>query len=315
MIECNSSAIYIQKGLLNYSKFMIQMFLGCIFISTSVILGVTSGLNDSQNSIFFFTMGIFAYFTFAYHIQRLIESLLYLERYKVKQEKMQYHVASIPKVEIDSISKKQIISLYRGLPIEIRNVDVKISIRSILRIREAVAQPGEKIVILGSGGHLISALLAKIITQNKGDVTMGQLPIQAYNSDSNILFGFIPHDPIVGNATISMFLDPHNTNGKVIPEALKLARMWEFVSKLPKVLDESVSSLPRFRRQQLCLARCFVRRATIENPVIVIEYPHPDLIQTLRLCLNNELANNTVIILASHEAQIVRADEVYETYE
>lgn len=258
-------------------------------------------------------MGIFAYFSLAYYTQKLIESLLFLEKYKMKVQKMHQNLASIPKIELESISKKQIISLYRGIPIELVKIEVKISVRKLLKIDRAVAQPGEKIVILGKGSHLIPSLLVKILKQSVGEVRLGQLPILAYTNHSNALFGFIPHNPVIGDATISKFLDPLQMSSKTIPEALKLARIWEYVSKLPRVLDEPVVNLPRFRRQQLCLARCFVRRAIIENPIIIIEYPHPDLIPTLRICLNKELTNNTVIILASNDAQFIRADVVYET--
>lgn len=113
----------------------------------------------------------------------------------------------------------------------------------------------------------------------------------------------------------SKFLDPEETyqNKNHIQSALRSARMWEYVSKLPRVLDEPINNLPRYRRQQLCLAQCFVKKARVDKLIIVIEFLHPELMPTLELCLQRELSDNAVIIVGETQEQLKLCDYTFRT--
>lgn len=258
------------------------------------------------------TLGIFATYTLVQSSQLFIESLLYLERYKLKDVQMQQNLESIPRNEASTQVKKQMISLYRGIPIEIKNVEYKIAIRCLLKMVEMKAVPGDKIVVVGEGAHYVISLLCRAIRQDRGEVMMGQLPILAYN-ESHLAFSFIPYDPWIGTATIAQFVDPNDINGLHVTTALKSACMWEFVSKLPKQLEEPVCNLSRSKRQQLCIARCFIKRSRVSNLIIVIEYPHIELTTLFKALINNELDKCTVIVLAGIDRQVLKGDFVYTT--
>lgn len=112
-----------------------------------------------------------------------------------------------------------------------------------------------------------------------------------------------------------MLLDPEETyqNKNHVQGALRTVRMWEYVSKLPRVLDEPINNLPRHRRQQLCLAQCFVKKARVDKLIIVIEFPHPELIPILALCVQNELSDNAVFIIGETDDQLSLCDATFKT--
>lgn len=112
-----------------------------------------------------------------------------------------------------------------------------------------------------------------------------------------------------------MLLDPEGNyqNKNHIQGALRAVRMWEYVSKLPQVLDEPINNLPRNRRQQLCLAQCFIKKSRIDKLIIVIEFPHPELIPVLELCVRNELSDNGIFIIGETEEQLKLCDYRFET--
>lgn len=112
-----------------------------------------------------------------------------------------------------------------------------------------------------------------------------------------------------------MLLDPDGTylNKNHVQGALRTVRMWEYVSKLPRVLDEPVNNLPRHRRQQLALAQCFVKKARVEKLIVVVEFPHPELLPVLELCVRNELSDNAVFIIGETEEQLRSCDVRFET--
>lgn len=110
-------------------------------------------------------------------------------------------------------------------------------------------------------------------------------------------------------------LDPdglHQTKNH-LHEALKATNMWECVSKLHLQLDEPINNLSQSRRQQLCLARCFIKKKTVEKLIIIVEYPHPDLLPVLETCLDDGLSDNTVIVISGIDDQLKLCENVTTT--
>ncbi|XP_063695776.1 uncharacterized protein LOC134827149 [Culicoides brevitarsis] len=311
-IEDNSTSIFLQKSLVYHTRFLNQILLWIHFMISCIIMIVTP---PSKDMIFHQALGLFGLFSYSYYSDKFLDAILNVQRYVEKDRKMFEDLDRIESVSHETKGHKKPLILYRGVSVEANDLRFKIAVRQLFDMPLLEAEPGAKVGICGVGSNLFTSFLSKIITQTSGSLKLNDNSFAEYISTPSLLFGFVPYDPKMDGVTISQILDPDQlyVNNSYVQGALRKVRMWEYVSKLPLVLHEPINKLPRYRRQQLALAQCMVKKERTPKIIIVIEYPHPELMPVIEICLQNEISDNTVFIIGETDDQLKLCDGPFET--
>jgi len=135
-----------------------------------------------------------------------------------------------------------------------------------------VVEPGQKVALVGSTGcgkSSCMALLQRLYTPHSGEILIDDVPIEQYDIHhlrSRIVM--VDQHTVLFNASIrdNIAYGTNATDGEII-QALKDAKIWEFVEKEPdqllSVLQEGGSNLSGGQRQRLAIARAMVRRPDV----------------------------------------------------
>ena len=135
-----------------------------------------------------------------------------------------------------------------------------------------VVEPGQKVALVGSTGcgkSSCMALLQRLYTPLSGEILIDDVPIEQYDIHylrSRIVM--VDQHTVLFNASIrdNIAYGTNATDDEII-QALKDAKIWEFVEKEPdqllSILQEGGSNLSGGQRQRLAIARAMVRRPDV----------------------------------------------------
>ncbi|MBS1371745.1 MAG: ABC transporter ATP-binding protein [Lentisphaeria bacterium] len=158
--------------------------------------------------------------------------------------------------------------------LELRHVDFGYEPgQLILKDANLVIPPRQTVALVGRSGcgkTTVTNLLMRFYDPERGEVLLDgrdirTLPLHDYRA----LFGVVLQDPYLFDTTIFENLHCANPEAdeEAIVEALKKARAWEFVEKLPGQLQFRVGErggrLSGGQRQRLAIARCMLLRSRI----------------------------------------------------
>ncbi|XP_077863979.1 ATP-binding cassette sub-family C member 9-like [Saccoglossus kowalevskii] len=125
----------------------------------------------------------------------------------------------------------------------------------------------------------------------------------------------IPQDPVLFRGTIRFNLDPEcKRTDEELWEALEIAQLKQVVFDLDKQLDADVSeegeNFSVGQRQLICLARAFLRKASIlimDEATASIDLKTDNILQTV---VSTAFSNRTVITIAHRISTILNSDTV-----
>jgi len=168
----------------------------------------------------------------------------------------------------------------------------------------------------GSGKSSIIGLILRFYDPDSGRITLDGVDLQEYdlqNLRQNI--ALVTQRIYLFAATIAQNVaGGEEYDRQRVIEALKMARAWEFVQKLPKGIDtpltEAGANLSGGQRQRLAIARALYKRAKIllfdEATSALDKKSEEEVLQTIR-----QIAHERIVILISHNLPAIAfADQI-----
>jgi len=167
----------------------------------------------------------------------------------------------------------------------------------------------------GAGKTTIVDLITGLLVPQKGEVCLDGIPLSQLDVKAwRQMIGYVPqetlllHDSIFFNVT----LGDKRFSRKDAEDALKKARAWEFISKMPDGIDTMVGErggmLSGGQRQRITIARALVHRPEL---LILDEATSAlDPSSELEICRVLEMLKGEYTILAiSHREALLKAAE------
>jgi len=157
--------------------------------------------------------------------------------------------------------------------IQFENVSFSYDEREILKDLSFEVKPGQRVALVGSSGagkSTISKLLYRFYDVTAGRILIDGMDIRDLNlSDLRSHIGVVPQDTVLFNANIFeniRYGDP-GANEEQVLQAVNMAHLQEFVSRLPKGLDTQVGErglkLSGGEKQRVAIARTMLKQPEI----------------------------------------------------
>jgi ABC-type multidrug transport system fused ATPase/permease subunit len=169
----------------------------------------------------------------------------------------------------------------------------------------------------GAGKSTVANLLLRYYDVNDGSVKINDVDVRSINLTelrSNI--GFVAQDPFLFDGTVkdNLRLARENATDDEIISALKGARSWEFVSRLPHGLNTAIGErgirLSMGEKQRLTIARVLLK-----NPPLIILDEATSSVDSItekaiQEALDLLIENRTVLVIAHRLSTVRRADHI-----
>ena len=169
----------------------------------------------------------------------------------------------------------------------------------------------------GAGKSTVANLLLRYYDVNDGSVKINDVDVRSINLTelrSNI--GFVAQDPFLFDGTVKdiLRLARENATDDEIISALKGARSWEFVSRLPHGLNTAIGErgirLSMGEKQRLTIARVLLK-----NPPLIILDEATSSVDSItekaiQEALDLLIENRTVLVIAHRLSTVRRADHI-----
>lgn len=175
--------------------------------------------------------------------------------------------------------------------------------------------PGEKIALVGASGagkSTVANLIIRLYEPQKGAVLIDGRNIKSYQRASlRREIGVVLQDSILFGTSIKENIAYGRPEATLedIEQAARQAHAHEFIMALPdgydSLLSESGSTLSGGQRQRLCLARAFIRQASIlimDEPASAVDGESQALIRDAM----NKLHHGRTILLIAHQFNTIR---------
>ncbi|XP_055551634.1 uncharacterized protein LOC129733992 [Wyeomyia smithii] len=297
-VEENSTAVYMQRSI----QFFVQFWVNFIayFFGIIALLLILLFTPQSEVSIHRYTLAVFGYLSMVRHLDKLVEHAFLAMIARKKRDILKADISQLQPLEEAehpaALTKSDI-----GVSVNIRDVVYRVANKKMLKIPNLRVQAGETIAVTGTGSDLVIPLLCRIILPSQGTICLNQIDISRLKTDQlREQIGVITADPKMGDVSVTAFLDPE---GKLTPaqikEVLKTTGLFEVVANLQNKVDDMVNKLSLRHLQLLCLARCYLQKPAL----LLLEQIHPDACAIINQAIRTKFAEQTVIIICSHEVQ------------
>lgn len=179
---------------------------------------------------------------------------------------------------------------------------------------------GETLGIIGgtgSGKSTAANLIPCFYRAADGEVLVAEKNVNDYNINSlRGVIGIVPQKATLFSGTVRENMKWRNENAtdEEIVSALKTAQAWEFVKKMPDLLDTKISqggkNLSGGQKQRLSIARALVGKPDIiilDDSTSALDYA-TDL--KLRHALKNDMSGSSVIMISQRTTSLKDADKI-----
>ncbi len=179
---------------------------------------------------------------------------------------------------------------------------------------------GETLGIIGgtgSGKSTAANLIPRFYRATEGEILVAGKNVDNYDMDSlRGIIGIVPQKAILFSGTVRENMKWRNENAtdEEIISALKTAQAWEFIEKMPDLLDTRISqggkNLSGGQKQRLSIARALVGKPDIiilDDSTSALDYS-TDL--KLRRALKNDLSGSSVIMISQRTTSLKDADKI-----
>jgi ABC-type multidrug transport system fused ATPase/permease subunit len=192
--------------------------------------------------------------------------------------------------------------------------------RPVLHNVDLTIPYGQRIAFVGpsgSGKTTLAQLVLRLYDPQHGEVRIGGTDARRFaGAELRKQFGVVPQDAFIFRATVrdNVRVGCPDASDASIQRACEMANAWEFVSRLPGLLDASIgeggSSLSGGQRQRLAIAR-----ALLADPQLFVFDEATSALDTLSEkligeVLSNNLGARTAIFIAHRLATVKSCDRI-----
>lgn len=211
----------------------------------------------------------------------------------------------------------------KGIKSEIKLNDTNFSYEEndVLNNINLTIPKGKKVAFVGasgSGKSTILNLIMRFYDPKSGNVEVDGENIKNYVLENyRKMFGLVSQETILFNDSLRNNIKYGNDDAsdELIEKCLKTAHAYDFVSKLPKYLDENVGdrggTLSGGERQRIAIARALVRDPEVlvfDEATSALDSESEKIVQD---AINDALQDRTAIIVAHRLATITHCDIIY----
>ncbi|KAJ6638573.1 ATP-binding cassette sub-family C member 12 [Pseudolycoriella hygida] len=289
--EVNSTALFIRTSVMCYAKFLMSSntTLGMIMVIVALLAGAPTKLCQ-----YYFCLGMFLYLSYSYSLTSLLD-VWFTTDYNQELFKCENPKQAVPKEDVSGSVHLQ----KEDIPVSIAFKDVTVNTNNemVSQIKNFHLEKAEVACIDGRSSKYIVPILMKELTPTVGTIFVNHFDIStlsAWSLQQNM--GIVPKNPQVYGASIKTFLNINNSSLSNLSTVLQRFHIWQAVLHLPNELDEPVNNLNQDQRQLLCLAKYWL----MLKPILVVENPHPDIIDVIDEVIPLYFSNSTVIIVGSN---------------
>lgn len=194
--------------------------------------------------------------------------------------------------------------------------------RDVLSGVSFVAEPGETVAIIGptaSGKSTLVSLIPRLYDVTSGSILVDGADVRSYTFEElNSRLGYVPQTAVVFSGTVRDNVNYGGESGSRddgdVERALRVARLWDFVSGLPDGLDTDLAqhgwSLSGGQRQRLAIARAVCRDPGVylfDDTFSALDYRTD---RDVREALDRETSGATRIVVAQRVGTIMDADRI-----
>ena len=206
--------------------------------------------------------------------------------------------------------------------IEFRNVtfSYKEAGDSSLRNISFTLKKGETLGIIGATGcgkTTLANLIPCFYRATEGEALVGGVNVSNYDLDSlRLHIGTVPQKAVLFSGTVreNMRWRKPDASDEEIISALKTAQAWDFVSKMPDVLDTVIvqggKNLSGGQKQRIAIARAMVGKPDIlilDDSMSALDYA-TDL--ALRRAIKCDMPETAVIMISQRTTSLMEADKI-----
>jgi ATP-binding cassette subfamily B protein len=169
----------------------------------------------------------------------------------------------------------------------------------------------------GAGKSTVANLAMRTYDVTRGSVTINGMDIREFDlEDVHSNIGHVAQDPFLFEGTVreNMLLAKQDASDEEIVAALEGASAWDFVNKLPDVLETNIGEkgirLSQGEKQRLTIARVLLKNPTfviLDEATASVDTITERLIQE---ALENLTADRTVLVIAHRLSTVRKADQI-----
>lgn len=207
----------------------------------------------------------------------------------------------------------------KGL-IEFKHVSFSYDERPIIDDVSFTVLPGEKLALVGSSGagkSTLGKLLFRFYDASAGDILIDGQNIQAVTQESlRRAIGVVPQDTVLFNSTLleNVRYGRPSASDDEVKQAIKLAHLEEFVSRLPQSYDTEVGErglkLSGGEKQRVAIARTILKQPNILLFDEATSSLDSDSEKAVLDAINEVSKGKSSVVVAHRLSTIVNADRI-----
>lgn len=211
------------------------------------------------------------------------------------------------------------LTVSKGL-IEFKHVDFSYDERAIISDVSFTVLPGEKLALVGSSGagkSTLGKLLFRFYDVSAGKILIDGQDIQTVSQHSlRQAIGVVPQDTVLFNSTLleNVRYGRPDASDDEVKQAIKLAHLNEFVSRLPKGYDTEVGErglkLSGGEKQRVAIARTILKQPSILLFDEATSSLDSDSEKAVLDAINEVSKGKSSVVVAHRLSTIVNADRI-----
>lgn len=199
------------------------------------------------------------------------------------------------------------------VPLEYKNISIKIENQTLFHQFNLSVKKGEKIVIFGKSGlgkTTLFRVLLGFLNPDSGKILINGREVNSTNAGSfRELFAYVPQNTNLGNESVKDFIEmvfSFKRNTENNPSESKLIEYLHEYQLTENILDKTLNQLSGGERQRIFLIICCL----LDKPILLLDEPTASLDPNLK-----EVVKQKIIAMKEKTVLIISHDKIWQDVE